>query len=159
MAWGKKESYVNGQMLDAVLGKDTRFEGTLETERGVRIDGHYKGLIKVAGDVVVGEDGVVEAQVYGHNVQIDGEVHGQVYATGLLELTATGKLYGDLQAAKMHMEEGAVFDGRCNALTDKAESAGKVYSDPSEFTLTAIASTKSHKSHTRRKESTAVASG
>jgi cytoskeletal protein CcmA (bactofilin family) len=158
MAWGKKDSMGNGQTLDAVFGKGTRFEGTLESESGVRIDGHYKGLIKVVGDVIIGEDGVVEARVSGNNVQIAGEVHGQVHAAGLLELTDTGKLYGDLQAVKVHMEEGAVFNGRCNPPAEAAESANSSYGDLSEFTLAAIASTKTHKRHPR-KEAAAIAGG
>jgi cytoskeletal protein CcmA (bactofilin family) len=119
MAWGKKESFSGDQKLDTILGKDTRFEGTLETGGGARVDGRYKGTLKAQGDVIVGEGAVVEAEVTGRNILIAGEVHGQVYASGKLELTNTGRLYGDLQAAKMYVEEGAVFHGECKTILDK----------------------------------------
>jgi len=155
MAWGKKDSLSSSQKLDTILGKDTCFDGTLETNGGVRIDGRCKGFIEVAGDVFVGENAIVEAQVSGHNILIAGEVHGQVRASGKLELTNTGKLYGDLQAAKMYMEEGAVFNGKCKPNADNTRSDALV----PEFSLTAISTTNnSYKRQTRRKPPTTMLS-
>lgn len=155
MAWGR-ENRCDSSQMDAILGKEIKFEGALEACRGIRVDGRYRGLIRADGDVVIGEEGVVEAQVWGRNVLIAGEVRGQVYASGKLELTATGKLYGDMQAASMRMEEGAVFNGRCQASPDLAESAGKSFADwtgnfAPEFPLTAIATTKNGKREARHK--------
>lgn len=120
MAWGKKDSLGNDEKLDTILGKDASFEGTIETAGGVRVDGRLKGALKASGDVIVGESAQIEARLSGRNVLIAGEVRGQVEASGKMELTATGKLIGDLRAAKMYVEEGAVFHGECKTLTEAA---------------------------------------
>lgn len=126
MAWGRKSSSGTDEKLDTILGKDTFFEGTLDAVSGVRIDGRFKGAIKSTGDVVVGEGARIEARLSGRNVLIAGEVRGLVEAAGKLELTVTGKLYGELRAAKIYVEEGAVFLGECktNAEAPPAAQAG-----------------------------------
>ncbi|MGD0152781.1 MAG: polymer-forming cytoskeletal protein [Thermacetogeniaceae bacterium] len=124
MAWGKKVSLGSDERLATVLGKETGFEGTLVTTGGIRIDGQFKGVVKASGDVIIGENARVEAKLSGRNVLIAGEVYGQVDASGKLELTTTGKLFGDLRAPKMYVEEGAVFHGECKTITEAAPAAG-----------------------------------
>jgi cytoskeletal protein CcmA (bactofilin family) len=123
MAWGKKSNLSTDEKLDTILGKDTFFEGTLEAASGIRIDGRFKGAIKSTGDVIVGENAQVEARVSARNVLIAGEVRGLVEASGKLELTVTGKLYGDLRAAKIYVEEGAVFLGECKTFAEASPAA------------------------------------
>ncbi len=124
MAWGKKASLSSDERLDTVLGKEAGFEGTLETAGGIRIDGQFKGTVRASGDVIIGENARAVAKLSGRNVLIAGEVHGQVEASGKLELTMTGKLFGDLRAAKLYVEEGAVFHGECKTITEAAPVAG-----------------------------------
>jgi cytoskeletal protein CcmA (bactofilin family) len=120
MAWGKKDSLNTDEKMDTILGRDTSFNGEVEAVGGIRIDGCFKGSIKTPGDVVVGENAHIEAKVSGRNVLIAGEIRGDVQASGKLELTLTGKLYGNLLAAKMYVEEGAVFQGECKTFAEAA---------------------------------------
>ena len=120
MAWGKKDSLGTDEKLDTILGKDTNFKGEIETVGGIRIDGRFKGSIKASGDVILGEGAYIEAKVSGRNVLIAGEVRGQVEASGKMELTLTGKLFGNLLAAKIYVEEGAVFQGECKTFAEAA---------------------------------------
>jgi cytoskeletal protein CcmA (bactofilin family) len=120
MAWGRKDSLSTDEKLDTILGKDTNFKGEIETVGGIRIDGRFKGSIKASGDVILGEGAYIEAKVSGRNVLIAGELRGQVEASGKMELTLTGKLLGNLLAAKMYVEEGAVFQGECKTFAEAA---------------------------------------
>jgi cytoskeletal protein CcmA (bactofilin family) len=36
-----------------------------------------------------------------------------LFIDGLLILRESSKIYGDIQTVKLHMEEGAVFEGAC----------------------------------------------
>jgi cytoskeletal protein CcmA (bactofilin family) len=118
MAWGKKDSLGTDEKLDTILGKGTSFNGEMETVGGIRIDGRFKGSIKASGDVIVGEGAHIEAKVSGRNVLIAGEIRGQVEASGKMELTLTGKLFGNLRATKVYVEEGAVFQGECKTFAE-----------------------------------------
>jgi cytoskeletal protein CcmA (bactofilin family) len=124
MAWvGKKDISDTNEKLDTILGQDASFDGTLETVGGVRIDGRFKGAVKASGDVIIGEGAHIEAKVLGRNVLIAGEVRGQIEASGKMELTLTGKLFGNLRASKMYIEEGAVFQGECKTFVESAPAA------------------------------------
>jgi cytoskeletal protein CcmA (bactofilin family) len=120
MAWGKKDGVGTDEKMDTILGKETNFKGELEAVGGVRIDGRFKGNIKASGDVIVGEGAYIEAKVSGRNILVAGEIRGQVEASGKMELTLTGKLFGNLQATKMYVEEGAVFQGECKTFAETA---------------------------------------
>jgi cytoskeletal protein CcmA (bactofilin family) len=117
-AWGKKDGLGTDEKMDTILGKDTNFNGEVDAVGGIRIDGRFKGTIKASGDVIIGEGAYIEAKISGRNILIAGEVRGQVDASGKMELTLTGKLFGNLQATKMYVEEGAVFQGDCKTFTE-----------------------------------------
>jgi len=46
-------------------------------------------------------------------VIISGEVEGNVFAQERLEITANGKLMGDITAPRVSIAEGVLFEGQC----------------------------------------------
>ncbi|NPV29414.1 MAG: polymer-forming cytoskeletal protein [Firmicutes bacterium] len=131
MFWRRRENLSVNEKVDTLLGKNTSFEGTVEAEGTLRVDGLFKGTLKASGDIIVGEGAKVEAELKARHVLIAGEVRGRVEAAGKLELTATGRLYGELQAARLAVEEGAVFQGTCETVEDAlASQAGPVLKQP-----------------------------
>lgn len=100
--------------VETIIGVGTVFVGTLQVKGALRIDGKAEGKIESTGDVVVGEGGVAEATVQARNVKVAGTVKGSIKTTGILEITSTGKLFGDVEVAKIHIGDGAVFQGNCD---------------------------------------------
>ena len=47
----------------SLLSKKVKIEGDIQGDEDLRVDGHFKGTIKVVGDIIVGPSGVVEADV------------------------------------------------------------------------------------------------
>ena len=58
--------------------------------------------------------GQVEANINGDNVIIAGKVKGNVSVTKMLTLLPTAILTGDINAPKLNIVEGAVFQGGCH---------------------------------------------
>ncbi|MTV50585.1 cell shape determination protein CcmA [Heliobacillus mobilis] len=117
----KKESTMTTiERVDTIVGKESVFTGTLKAMGSVRIDGQLNGEILGKGDIVIGETGKVEAAIEGRNVIIAGTLRGNVDASGRLEIASTGRLYGDLQAASLVIDEGAVFHG--SSRTERCQS-------------------------------------
>jgi cytoskeletal protein CcmA (bactofilin family) len=115
--------------LETLIGKSTKINGSIHLSGTLRIEGTVEGDIFSEGDVVVGETGIVNAGIKGRNILIAGTIKGNVEAEGRIELTKSGKLLGDLKAAKLIVEEGALFKGNCQM----EESAGK--SNVKDFSL------------------------
>jgi len=108
----------------SLLSKKVKFEGNIQGDEDLRVEGHFKGTIKVVGDFFVGQSGVVEAEVEADNVVIQGQVTGNVLARKQLEIQSSGQLLGDCQAKSIDIREGAIFEGRSSMLRSSASPAG-----------------------------------
>lgn len=64
----------------------------------------------------IGENGAVEANIFGENVTVAGQVTGNIVARGTLELLASGVLNGDVKAANLVVETGAILRGNIGGL-------------------------------------------
>jgi len=93
------------------LGKNTEFEGKLRFEGALRIDGYYKGEITSDGNLVVGEDALVEGDMHVSYVVVSGEVHGNIVADQRADLRAPAKVFGNILAPAVVIDEGVIFEG------------------------------------------------
>ena len=108
----------------SLLSKKVKIEGNIQGDEDLRVEGHFKGTIKVIGDFFVGQSGVVEADVEADNIVIQGQITGNVLARKQLEIQSSGQLLGDCQAKSIDIREGAIFEGRSSMLRSSASSAG-----------------------------------
>jgi cytoskeletal protein CcmA (bactofilin family) len=95
------------------LGKNCEFEGKLSFQGEVRIDGRFQGKIDAKGSVVVGETGVLNADIRVSQALVKGTVHGTIAAGERIELKARGQVIGDIEAPTVIMEKGAMLEGNC----------------------------------------------
>jgi cytoskeletal protein CcmA (bactofilin family) len=91
----------------------TRILGDILSESSLRIDGEVIGNISTAAKVVIGETGILKGNLNCAEADIEGTIEGKLFIDGLLILRESSKIYGDIQTVKLHMEEGAVFEGAC----------------------------------------------
>jgi len=98
--------------VDTIIGSGTHFNGSLNVEGTLRVDGAVDGEVKCNGDVIIGKTGVVRASIGGRNVTVAGEVQGDMVLEGKLEISATGKVLGDIEVDKLVISEGAIFKGK-----------------------------------------------
>ncbi|GAA4838304.1 hypothetical protein GCM10023310_15070 [Paenibacillus vulneris] len=99
------------QTTDTLIGEGTLFEGRIKSEASIRIEGQITGDVDCAGDVTIGEHGVVKSNVIARNVILAGTVNGNVLCKGKLTIRATGKLFGNTTAQSLIIDEGGIFQG------------------------------------------------
>ncbi|RPH49784.1 MAG: polymer-forming cytoskeletal protein [Desulfobacteraceae bacterium] len=97
----------------ALLGEKTVFEGKLSFHGTVRIDGHFKGNISSDGTLVIGEHGIVEADIDSNCVVISGAVHGNINAGLSIEILPKGQVHGNIFTPSLIIHEGVIFEGSC----------------------------------------------
>lgn len=99
------------ERVDSVLGPGIQWQGKFTGTGGVRIDGTFEGEIAVTGIVVIGLDGrVVCEQIRATTVVVSGTLEGDVFAQRV-EISATGRVYGDVTTVSFSTEEGAFLRG------------------------------------------------
>jgi len=98
--------------LSAFIDQGSEFEGKLTFKDTVRIDGMFRGEITSQNTLIVGETGEIMATVRSREVVISGTVVGDVFAAERLVLHKTARVDGDIEAATLAIEEGAVLNGK-----------------------------------------------
>ncbi len=97
--------------INAFLGAGTSYEGKLQFQGAVRIDGKFLGQIDSDGTLIVGQDAKIDGDVTVGSLILSGFLHGQVTAADKVVLHKTAHLQGKLRTPSLIMEEGAVMDG------------------------------------------------
>ncbi len=104
--------------LKTFLGKGSIVDGNVKVEHSLRIDGKIKGDVTSGDTLVVGSEGEIKGNVQVKNLVLGGKIIGSVLAQGRTVLEAHSELHGELKTAKLVIDEGAIFDGKCS-MTDK----------------------------------------
>ena len=96
---------------DTIIGQGVGVEGTLQTRGDIQINGYFKGKLITEGDVVIGEQAEVAANINAQNVYVAGEVEGNIHAIDKLEILETGRVVGDVSSSALVIESGGMLKG------------------------------------------------
>jgi len=108
----------------SLLSRKVKIEGEIQGNEDLHVEGHFKGSIKITGDIFIGPTGIVEADIEADNIIVQGQISGNVLARKQLQLQSSGRLLGDCAALTIDIKEGAIFEGRSKMIRSSAESAG-----------------------------------
>lgn len=97
--------------FENILGRTSLCRGDLTSDGAYRIDGWVEGSVESGSAVVIGESGAVRGNVRGTDIVVAGKIMGNVSCSGHLEILATGKIEGDIDAKSVRIETGGVFRG------------------------------------------------
>ncbi|RLB25059.1 MAG: polymer-forming cytoskeletal protein [Deltaproteobacteria bacterium] len=112
--------------MNAFLGEGTEFEGKLSFTGSVRLDGRFKGEILSEGTLVVGDSASIEGEIDVSEIIVSGEIKGSITASKRIEIHAPGKVFGNIQAPVVIIEEGVIFEGTCKMQSLGEEGEKKV---------------------------------
>ena len=110
----KNNSTLNIHDVHTILGPESSFEGKLIFEGTVRIDGTFKGEIETPNILVVGQGAKVKATVKVGSIIVNGEVEGDIIATGSVELNAPAIIRGNITTPDLTVAKGVLFEGSCH---------------------------------------------
>ncbi len=102
---------LEGADVESLIGEHSSFEGTLRTEGPVRLLGTIQGEIESKSTIIVEEKARVTARLTAQQVTVAGQVDGQIYCEGRVEIRPTGRVTGEINAGALIVQEGAYFDG------------------------------------------------
>ena len=103
--------------LSGFVGGGTDVTGEANFKAMMRVDGHFSGRITSStGTLIVGNNGVVDANIEVAVAVIQGNINGDIIATQRLELGRAAKVNGNIQTPSLIIEQGAIFEGSCKML-------------------------------------------
>lgn len=101
------------QSIHTLIGANTTINGSVDCNGTLRVEGKIQGNVNITGDVLVGKNAVVLGNIYAQNIELNGLVEGNIYAEGMLRISSTAKLIGDVDVESFVSDQGAVFEGKC----------------------------------------------
>lgn len=94
-----------------VLARDDSLTGKLHLKGSGQVLGSFSGRIECDGDLLIGPEAHVEADIDASRVTIAGLVRGNVVASSRLKILTTGRLEGDARVGALVVQEGGVHHG------------------------------------------------
>jgi len=117
------------QLEEKILDINATMQGTMifKDPVNLRINGQFEGKLDTKGNLTIGEDANVKADINGENITIAGKVTGNITATGRLNIIAPGNISGDIVTSALTVSEGAVLNGNCKMsyLSEQTTAFGK----------------------------------
>jgi cytoskeletal protein CcmA (bactofilin family) len=97
--------------IETIIGPNAHFQGDIQSDGGVRIDGIFEGSIDITGNLVIGEGAKLIADVKANNISISGAIKGNI-SGNRVEILETGRVWGDLTINSLLLNEGAYLRGQ-----------------------------------------------
>lgn len=102
------------EQVGTIIGPGAVIDGPLTTKDSTRIDGTVKGNVTISGALIVGQEARIDGTVSAMNVYVAGIINGNITAPqGKVEISDTGKVFGDVTCKGIIIDENAVFQGKC----------------------------------------------
>ncbi len=106
-----------------VIGSSIVIDGEISGDEDLVIQGTVKGKISLKESLYVESSGVIEADIETANVEVSGQVTGNIAASDKVELKTDCKVVGDIRAPRILIADGAAFKG--NVDMDVKTAKGK----------------------------------
>ncbi len=116
---------------ETIIAHGVRLDGDLVAEGDLVIEGEVHGTVKTKGDLRVGDQALVEANVEAGNAVISGTVRGNIVVRGKLELFPSSQMTGDVVTEVLAIGPGAQVNGNIS-MGVEVTGKGKKRSEISE---------------------------
>lgn len=117
----------SGVRLLTVSGDYAKIEGTFEIADSLEVECEIGGELNVRGKLVIGQAGVVNANVRTVDAVIKGSYEGNMVATGNVEIAATGKVMGNITTDSLVISKGGFFNGNVTRIQEDDKHQGHMF--------------------------------
>ena len=122
--------------LTALIDEGSEIEGQCTFGGTVMLNGTVRGEITCTDTVIIGEKGIAHTTIRAGAIVISGQVVGNLMATQRVEMRDAARVFGDIEAPVVVMEEGVIFQGHCQMIPEAgAPTASAAHRDLSVVPL------------------------
>ncbi len=112
----------------ACIGASLFLKGELSGDENLIIEGQFQGTIDLRNsNLFIGPEGKVEADIHARNITINGNVKGNIFASGKVFIAEEAQMDGNISTSIISIMDGAQFKGSV-----KMEKGNKIILPPKE---------------------------
>jgi len=124
----KKQKELLRAKINTLVGEGTTVEGTVYFKGGLHVVGNINGGVRsddVDSVLIVSESSLITGDVKVSHLIVNGQVDGNVYVDGKVELFDQARINGDVHYQTIELPVGAVVNGNliCESVDTDEESA------------------------------------
>lgn len=98
-------------MANTLIGSSITIDGEITGDEEIIVLGTVKGRIAVKESLIIDRSGTVDADIDTQNVEVAGQVNGNIVASNKVDLKTQCRVNGDIKAPRILIEDGASFRG------------------------------------------------
>jgi cytoskeletal protein CcmA (bactofilin family) len=98
-------------MSDTIIGSSIVIDGEITGSAPVIVHGTIKGKIGLEASILVESGARVEADIEVDQLEVSGQVTGNVHARERVEIHSDGRMIGDVRSPRILIADGAGFKG------------------------------------------------
>jgi cytoskeletal protein CcmA (bactofilin family) len=127
-----------------VLSSDVEIKGIVKFTNDLVVDGKIEGEIHSDGNLTIGENARIKAEIKTGTLVVYGKIHGNIIVTDRVELKSSSEVVGDIKTKILAIEPGAIFVGKSTVGTPTSTPAPvskpleSPKSDPKQGQLTSL---------------------
>jgi cytoskeletal protein CcmA (bactofilin family) len=103
------------------LTRNMVINGSVMGDASGRIEGVIMGDVSVHGKVIISHTGVIEGNVSGSDVIVQGLVKGNITATNYIQVEPQGQVWGSISSLSIFVDTQATIKGLIHKLTSLEE--------------------------------------
>lgn len=96
---------------NTLIGSSITIDGEITGDEDLIVLGTVKGRIAVKESLIIDKSGTVDADIDTQNVEVAGQVTGNIVASNKVDLKTQCRVNGDIKAPRILIEDGASFRG------------------------------------------------
>lgn len=97
---------------ETIIAEGVKVEGDFTSNGNVIIEGMVHGNVAATGNVVVGPNAVIDADLSAQNLQMSGRIKGNVRVEDKIEMASSSVLEGDVTTHVLSVAAGATINGK-----------------------------------------------
>ncbi len=115
----RRERRPEPDRIELTIGQNVTMTGEIRCEGSVRIDGVIEGgRIETLGNIIIGQDARVVADIQAHTVSVAGAYKGELNAQRV-ELLDGGRMWGTIRVESFLLDDGGFMRGELMMVTDE----------------------------------------
>lgn len=107
-----------------IISSDIKVRGDLKSDGEIQIDGLVEGDVECKS-LSIGTTGVITGAVIAEQALVRGKINGEI-RVGVVTLTKTARVKGDVLHETLTIEPGAQLEGHCRRLNSVADDNGNI---------------------------------
>jgi len=100
--------------VETIIGLSVKVKGNFHCQGNIVVEGILEGSLKTEGELYVGDNAKVIANIEAKEAIIGGEINGNIKIQGYLKISSTAKIFGDIECGSLSIEQGGLLNGKCS---------------------------------------------